>query len=348
MNEEGKGSAYVKWDFMVPSWWSVGEPVPCQADLRLQVTDLAFSSLLAHNRVLIMASCLSTGEPLANAQITLWGEHGKWKTGITDEKGLVSFPLKAGELGHFFRNSEKSLEIELSKGKDRLIFRPYEAPSYNWNFYGPFNAEDPKPLAYICSDRGIYRPGEELSFYGIDRDLVIGKFQPHRGNFTVELRQGWYGDNVLAEASGTLTDSGRFWGKLHLPEDMDPDEYFLVYRRKETPEKAVSEAPVKIAFFRRLNFAVDLSIPETPKFMGDSLEARFSGKYLAGGNVTGGSWNYWWARREIRHAPQEDYYRSFHFTPRGAVMRSGGAMMRERSKLFRISKAIHPEIRLSS
>lgn len=312
INEHGKGSVYARWRFQVPSWWS-DEPYEMDADLRLQVSDIGMISHIAYNRITVQAASLSTGDPLQGAEIILRGVGGMSKSGLSNTRGIVSFPFQPRELSRFTGRSEKNLEIEVRTEDDRLVFQPSASPSYNWNLDGPFEAEEVQPITYLSSDRGIYRPGETVSFYGIDRDLKLGELRKRMGAYTVQLRQGWYGDAIHASVSGRLTSSGRFWGSVELPENLEPDAYFLVYKRRDGTQ--TREVPLRIAFFRRVNFSVDLTIPEGIHYIGEDVEARFSAGYLGGGSLTQGRWSYWWARRPVSYQPPdpEGIYRGFRF-----------------------------------
>jgi uncharacterized protein YfaS (alpha-2-macroglobulin family) len=318
LNAVGTGSAFARWRFNVRSWWS--EEIEAQtADLRLQVTDLGVSLHVAHNRLLAWVASLATGQPLAGAEVSLRSSAGDWKRQTTDGRGLASFPLEAGELASAMGPRREDLELEVRLGEDRLVYRPAGSPSYTWNLRSALEAAQPVPVTWLASDRGIYRPGESLSFLGIDRDLVLGRLEPRRGDWKVELWQGWSGANVVARAAGKLSATGRFWGSLELPAGLEPDDYLLVYQRPGSKHR--QETPVKIAFFRRVAFALELDLPPGPRYMGDTLEARFAGKYLAGGNLSRGRWSWWWARREIPYRPPDPagLHQGFRF---GA--RSGG------------------------
>jgi uncharacterized protein YfaS (alpha-2-macroglobulin family) len=312
LNADGSGSAFARWRFRTRSSWSEETEVQ-EAALRLQVSGLGLGVHLACDRLLVQAAHLADGRPASGARVILRGPGGDWRQALTDSGGLADLAFEPGELARAFAGSEKELELEVREGTDRLVYRPADAPSFTWNFREVFKAEQPVPVTYLTSDRGIYRPGETLSFFGLDRDRRPGGLHAHRGAYTVELWQGWSGEQVLARAGGELSATGRFWGSLQLPASMEPDEYLLVYRREG--EKHQQEEPVKIAFFRRVAFALELSLPEGPKYMGERLEGRFSGRYLAGGAVNRGQWSYWWARREIPYRPPDpqDLYEGFRF-----------------------------------
>ena len=308
----GRGGVYARWRFQVPSWWS-DEPYRLEEELRLQITDIGLASHIAYNRISVQAASLSTGDPIAGASVIVHGAGGSTRGARSDAQGRAVFRFQPGELAGFTAGSEKNLRIEVRSANDRLLFDPSASPSHNWNLRGPFEAEQPRAITYLCSDRGIYRPGEIVSFYGIDRDLELGSLRSRSGGYTVDLRQGWYGDTVHASIGGRLSASGRFWGEVRLPERLEPDVYFLVYRRDDGSQ--IREVPLRVAFFRRVNFAVDLSIPEGPYYMDEDLPARFSGAYLGGGSLRQGKWSYWWARKPLHFSPPDPKgaYRAFRF-----------------------------------
>ena len=312
LDENGRGSVYARWKFELPSWWS-DEPYSMDADLRLQVSDIGLTSHIAYNRITLQAASLSSGDPLEGAQIIIHGVEGASRSTRSNARGIASVSFRPGELARFTARKAENLQIEVRTADDRLVFRPSESPSQNWNLQGPFKAEQVRPLTYLCSDRGIYRPGETVSFYGMDRDLKLGSLIPRTGGYTVELREGWYGETVHASVSGRLSASGRFWGTLRLPEQLEPNVYFIVYKRADGSQ--TREVRLRVAFFRRVNFAVDLSIPEGIHTLGQDLEARFSAGYLGGGTLTQGRWNYWWARRPVAFQPPDPQgvYRGFRF-----------------------------------
>ncbi|MBN2553047.1 MAG: hypothetical protein JXB06_09770 [Spirochaetales bacterium] len=302
LDQGGRGSVYARWQFQVPSRWSE-ESYGMNGELRLQVSDIGLTSHIAYNRITVQTASLSSGDPIPGARITLHGADGASRRTQSDDRGIASVSFQPGELSRFTAGSAENLEIEVRRPGDLLVFKPSESPSHNWNGNGPFEAEDPRPITYLCSDRGIYRPGETVSFYGIDRDLELGDLTPRTGAYTVSLRQGWYGDAVHAAVSGRLSLTGRLWGTVQLPQELEPDVYFLVYERGDGSHSR--EVPLRVAFFRRVNFSVDLSIREGTRYMGEELEAHISAGYLGGGALSRGLWSYWWARRPVAYRPPD-------------------------------------------
>ena len=314
LNDAGKGAAYLSWTFKGLFGGSESDPEVVKENLVVQVTDIGASLNVGYNSLLVMASSLATGGPVSNAVVSLRKDGKTVASGRTDEKGLATITLAPGMLAGAFKGTEEKAEIEIAKGKDRLVLRPSEMPGRTWNANEPYSAEEAKPLTYLWSDRGIYRPGETLSFAGIDRDLVLGKFSPVQGRFRVDLINGSDDSEPAGSASGTVSASGSFSGQLVFPKDAEPGDWLLSFHRiagKNDTKTGVSY--VQVANFRRVSFSVDLSLPDARAFMGGSLDGRFSGSYLAGGNVTKGKWSWFWTRRETWYQPPGDALADYTF-----------------------------------
>ncbi len=319
LNKDHKGAAWLSWAFM-GKFDESDTPQEVKDDLVVQVTDIGASVHVAYNSLVVLAGSLSTGAPLAGAEVTLEKGKRRLASGKTDASGLAALAIAPGVLMGAFRGHEDDAQIEITKGTDRLVLSPSQMPCLTWNSSEPYSAEIPRPLTYIWSDRGIYRPGETVSFAGIDQDLVVGKLVSAAGKYRIDLQTDSEDAQPIATVSGTTSPSGSFSGQITLPKDIDPGDWFLSFRRtRGGKEESTGQAWVKIANFRRVTFAVDLSLPDARTYMGDSLSATFAGKYLAGGNVSNGKWSWFWTRREQWYQPPGDELSPYTF---GAVTRS--------------------------
>ncbi len=314
LNDAGRGAVHLGWTFS-GLFWGSDTPEEVKDDLVVQVTDIGASLHLGSNTLLVAASSLSTGKPLADAIVTLRKDGKGIATGRTDAKGIAALSLASGALAAAFQGNEEKAEIEIAKGKDRLVLRPSQMPGRTWNANEPYSAEEAKPLTYIWSDRGIYKPGETLSFAGIDRSLLLGKLSPATGRFRVDLTNGSEEDGKpVGSVSGSLSTSGGFSGQIKLPKDVAPGELLLAFHRiAGKSETRTGTAYVQVANFRRVAFAVDLTMPDARQFMGGTLDAQFSGSYLAGGAVSKGKWSWFWTRRETWYQPPGDALADYTF-----------------------------------
>jgi hypothetical protein len=313
LNDAGKGAAYLSWKFKgMFNGSDTAEEV--KDDLVVQVTDIGASLHVGYNSLLVMASSLATGAPIPAAVVSLRKDGKTVASGKTDEKGLATIVLSPGVLAGTFKGSEEKAEIEIARGKDRLVLRPSEMQGRTWNANEPYSAEEAKPLTYMWSDRGIYRPGETVSFAGIDRDLSLGQFAAVPGRFRVDLSNGSDESQPAGSATGTVSPSGSFSGQIAFPKDAEPGDWLLNFHRIEgKSDTKTGVAYVQVANFRRVAFSVNLALPDTRTYMGESLDARFSGSYLAGGTVTKGKWSWFWTRRETWYQPPGDALADYTF-----------------------------------
>ena len=306
LNDAGKGAAYLGWNFK-GLFYGSDTTEEVKDTLVVQVTDIGASLNVGYNSLLVMASSLARGAPMQNAVVSLRKDGKTVASGRTDEKGLATITLSAGVLAGAFKGKEENAEIEITKGKDRLVLRPSEMPGRTWNANEPYSAEEARPLTYMWSDRGIYRPGETLSFAGIDRDLTLGKFTPVQGKFRMDLVNGSDDSTPAGSVTGTVSASGSFSGQIVFPKDAEPGDWLLSFHRLAgKSDMKTGTAYVQVANFRRVAFSVDLSLADTRAFMGGSLDGRFSGSYLAGGTVMRGKWSWFWTRRETWYQPPGD------------------------------------------
>ena len=111
----------------------------------------------------VFVQSLKNGEPVKGAQVEVLGKNGiAIQSETTDAEGHVSFP----KLSDFVRE-QAPLAYQVSKGGD-LSFLPYGRHDRYLDFSrfpieGIHDSEKPQGLqAYLFSDRGIYRPGDEI------------------------------------------------------------------------------------------------------------------------------------------------------------------------------------------
>ncbi|AOR27498.1 alpha-2-macroglobulin family protein [Formosa sp. Hel1_33_131] len=107
---------------------------------------------------------IKTGLPVANAKVQVLGKNGiPILSSYSDTSGHVAFPSLDS-----FKDEKQPTAFVVTKGED-LSFLPVEA-SGRWLNYskfdigGVYGSSDPAKLnAYLFSERGIYRPGDEFN-----------------------------------------------------------------------------------------------------------------------------------------------------------------------------------------
>jgi uncharacterized protein YfaS (alpha-2-macroglobulin family) len=338
LNEQGKGFVFFNADVALLSNQkrkNSEEFVIYQQEneTSIQVTDLGITARYGFNKATVLVSKLSTGEPVEGARVRLLSpqdleagyagipELEDFGNALTDSSGLAVIPLETGLL----RNStmgEYSYEppyILAEKDGDMAVF---DASSHNlWAFgvyaSSPQRAEEVKAVTFLFSDRGIYKPGEELSFRGVDRSLVLGMYTIYQGSYTVTLEEDSYDSNTVSAIEGEVSGSGGFYGKIVLPDELRPGSYRLVYRRSNGSGNSniTASHPVQVAFFERLKFQASVSRPEAQVIAGEDISVSLSASYLSGGSLAGSSWESYWYRQSVRYRPEGAAASSYSFGP---------------------------------
>ncbi|MDR0730555.1 MAG: alpha-2-macroglobulin [Treponema sp.] len=321
----GKGAAALRWQYETASSWEQGRINSGDSWLTVQVTDLGLTLRYGYNRALVWVTRLSTGEPVAGAGVELLEGSSTLVRGTTGPQGLAVFEFPDGDFVSRFtspvlpRNNEmpdKGFRIRVSEGGgaqaggDQVEFIPNDSHNM-WRFdvkaaTDPFIAERRRPVIFLFTDRGLYRPGETVTFRGIDRNLNRGRFEAYQGSYTIEVSTGAFQAAVIAQFTGTATANGGSYGSFTLPANLDPGQYQIRYRRTgpEQPGSAQNNQQVvqqiisiTVANFERLRFEASLTIPDIPYYQGDRLSGTLAASYLAGGVLSSAPYS-WYLTQE--------------------------------------------------
>jgi uncharacterized protein YfaS (alpha-2-macroglobulin family) len=327
LNSAGKGAAALRWEYQTRSSW--GERGIAAGDewLTVQVTNIGITVRYAYNEVLVWATHLSDGTPAANAAVDLL-EGGKVVvSGTTDAQGLAVFAFPGGDFVSRFTEpragygDNSGLRIRVSEGDaasgDRAEFIPNDSHNL-WRFdiaasASPFTVEREKPVVFLFTDRGLYRPGETVTFRGIDRKLVRGRYEAYQGPYRIEVSTGGYQAEVIAAITGDTTVNGGSYGSFTLPAKLDPGQYRIAYTRAGTDDPD-TQIPFTVANFERLRFEASLRFPDVIFFQGEKLAASLSASYLAGGGLSNAPYTWYWTREPSGFNP-EGVWRNWRFGP---------------------------------
>jgi uncharacterized protein YfaS (alpha-2-macroglobulin family) len=306
--------------------------------LTLQVTDLGITVRSGFNRTVVMVTSLSTGEPVENALVRLISpgdisikpdiaQVRSFAEGRTDSRGLALFNFNAGVFNgessgngstYGYRNV---IYVHAEKDGDQAVFQPAGHNTWPFNVYsaGTDRGEAVQPVTFMFTDRGLYKPGEILSFRGVDRSQAVGNYLVYRGKYTVTLESDSYRDEgrTVAVLEGETSEAGGFYGTITLPDDLGPDSYRLSYRREGKTESSGS-IPVTVAFFERLKFESAIIPPAETLYTGDTVTMSLKASYLAGGSLGGASYEESWYQDMTWFSPPSREGRGYRFGPAGA------------------------------
>jgi alpha-2-macroglobulin len=137
----------------------------------VQATHIGLAGFADKEEVLGWASSLDAGAPLAGVELSLFPSGVK---GVTGPDGLVRLPLSAGQQFLVARRGDDMAILpepfpSSGESAEALSEQPDEASSESGK--GPRISR----VWFVFSDRGVYRPGEEVRLKGWVRSVGFGK-----------------------------------------------------------------------------------------------------------------------------------------------------------------------------
>lgn len=291
-----------------------------ERDQIIQVTDLGVTVRYGYNQAVVLVTSLETGKPVANASVKAYKSNvSTWETdkveaflqnldsekdvgsAVTDANGLATISFAEGTLVGM--NYSDSLYIRVTTDDDSVVFIPTGHNRWNSSVAeidSPSAGELESSYAFIFTDRGLYKPGETVTFRVIDRNLKKGAYNPYKGSYTMKLSDPWWWDaTVYQTKTGSTTANGTTWGEFKIPEDMKPGEYCLSYSHDGSKE--VQRCYVQIQYFEAAKFEVITSInKDKTYYSGDTLSATVTSNYLGGGSMGESTYSSYWTRSPVR------------------------------------------------
>ena len=294
----------------------------------IQVSDLGATVRVGVNRLVALVSSMQSGKPVENATVQVFAQNSYRETsqtpfaqGKTNKDGLCVINFTEKEFAEFTKSFEYLWEtspyVKIINGKDSIIFRPSSHNPYISSVYPDSykSAVEEKQKTFIFVDRGLYKPGETVSFRGIDKTQHLGRFFRAKGDYEIKITKGgWEKAQVLIPTwSGTLSETGGFYGSFKLPDDTEPGTYCIAYNRQGNQKTTYYYFTV--AEFERLKIESSVKIPELTYFGGDKISANLSASYLAGGALSNANYDVSCYKQATEFLPENPETQDFTFGP---------------------------------
>lgn len=298
--------------------------------MTIQVTDLGITARMGINKAVFMVRSLSTGKPVADADVYVFlntvqafTENSNYLAkGKTDANGLAVITYTEDQIIQYeysIKNYwQDNIYAMVQKGDDRAVFNPNT--HNNWAFDVDSGSRSkvrtPDQRTFMFVDRGIYKPGETVTFRGIDRDQVLGSINAHQGNYSISVKGDWWqATDILTPLTGTLSSTGGFHGSFKLPDDLEPGTYRMQYYRDYNGSEDSRSITFTVANFERLKIESSITSPDITYYGGDKLTAEVSADYLAGGSLSGADYTVNWYKQETSFAPETPETKDYRFGP---------------------------------
>jgi len=303
--------------------------------VRLQVTDLCLTSVEEEHATVFAVTSLKTMKPVAGAVVEVQAEQlemgrfkGKYRSlakVTTNEQGIA-------RVEHRQRLDYKPRRVVISKAEDHLVLDVQNAPpvfadnhwfrSYRpwlewWNRIPQNQKDDAQEMAFVATERPVYRPEDAVhikGFYRLNKEGQLIAGPDHKGNRIVVQGPG----GKSWEFPVTLTKYGSFYHKFHDPNA--PTGRYTVFFKTGQSQNSLGYASFQKEAYRIPRFEVDLDaedqVPNDRPF-----EVALNATYYAGGKVadTVVDWNI--TQRPYTYQPKD--YPGFAFSSSERLGRSG-------------------------
>lgn len=265
----------------------------------LQVTDLAVTAKLGRGPSVAWITSLSTGKPVAGAEVRIVRADGSSAPVLTDAHGLATLP--AGVLGP---------DPEREADRTLLIARH----GSDWTYRQVSHYLDPwrmsvstdvlgqeRSYGLLFTERGLYRPGDEVQVKGIlRRETQTGNAVLAGHEVTLVLRApSW---EEAGRWQVTTNEFGTFSRSVVVPRTARLGEWHLEVRAKD--EALEASTGFTVAEYRPTEIQAQVSSAEPSYLRGNRARFEVRGDYLYGAPMAGAEFSFHATRSETTwHVP---------------------------------------------
>ncbi len=260
-----------------------------------QVTDLAAHAKLGVTSSVVWVTSVQRGAPVAGATVRLWDKAGReLAKAVTDDDGVARLPgiedLLPPARGEtrwsapfVLASAEKDGDVGVVASGWRDGLAPWDA-----GISGSWEGDMPQPFGLLVSERGIYRPGDEVHVKGLVRVRRRGELKAPAldSELQVALQAGW-GEEPLQKLRVPLSRFGTFTATFRIPEGGKLGWYRVVASSTIEGRRVDLDAGFRVEEYRAPKFKVDASAPKATLVAGDALELDVTARYLFGGGMAG-------------------------------------------------------------
>ncbi|OJF76058.1 MAG: hypothetical protein BKP49_09615 [Treponema sp. CETP13] len=294
--------------------------------MTVQVTDLGITTRYGINKAVVLVTSLKTGLPIENASVFLFGkkdfipeegnEELSFAHSTTNEQGLAILDFKDLQVAkQFFDNNTPAILVRYKD--DKAVYEPQGHNPWSNGIYNTEyteNAADIHERTFMFTDRGLYQPGETVTYRGIDRNQRFGNFTPYTGEYTVTVKETtWNNPKILFTTVNETSASGGFWDSFDLPKDLEPGTYTISYSREKDSEE--QNLYFTVAYFQRLKYQTAITLPQSLVVTGTTLTGTLKASYLSGGGLSNAKYEGSWFKEPYRFTSSDVTLKNYTFGP---------------------------------
>lgn len=254
----------------------------------VQVTDLAGHLKVGPKKSLVWVTRLSNGAPVEGADVTLYTLAGeaKWSgktdaSGVADVPGAVELKLSATygwEYPELVIAAQKDGDASITASSWASGVEPYE-----FGLQQGWEGEKPESAGFVFTDRGIYRPGDQVFIKGVVRYRSVGELRAPKEGSLMTLTVNDSRGNKVATQNVKVTKYGTFSFDAKVSPDA-PTGYYSIEANGSTDKGPVTlSGSFRVEEYRAPQFRVDVESKAKSLVQGETLEAKVFSRYLFGG-----------------------------------------------------------------
>jgi uncharacterized protein YfaS (alpha-2-macroglobulin family) len=232
--------------------------------------------------VLVWATDLSSGRPVADLPMTLYEQESKLAaSGSTDVEGLYeATDIYVQNLWDAF------FAISGEPGSDDfgIAYNGWEEGINPWDFNVDSEFWSNKYQGYVYTDRPIYRPGQTVYFKGILRTDDDANYRIPTDLKSVKVRIGDPQGKELYQQELALNDMGTLDDKLVLSEEAPLGSYYIDLQ--DPSQDFYAGTSFLVAEYKKPEFQVSTTTDRDAYLSGDTIDVSAGSTYYFGGPVT--------------------------------------------------------------
>ncbi|HEY3664714.1 MAG TPA: MG2 domain-containing protein, partial [Polyangiaceae bacterium] len=243
----------------------------------VKVTDLALTAKLSPDGSLVWVTRLSSGEPVAKASVRLLGLPGPVHEYLTDAQGIAQIPASDFKPNLEQNDGDADALVVVKSGDDWTYekARDYLSP---WRLSVPFDGSGKRhTYGLLFTERGIYRPGDDVQVKGIlRRELTSGNATPAGDEISVQLFSP--DSEEVQTQTLTLSRFGTFATHFKVPET----GHLGAWQLRASGEDDTIYESFDVSEYRPAEFKVGVESEKPSYVRGDIAHWTGQGDYLFG------------------------------------------------------------------
>ncbi len=258
----------------------------------LQVTEMSITGKFSPENILLWVTTLRDAKPVANAAIQLRDDTNTllWQ-GKTNGEGVALAPGWRAFDGVTKRGWGAPRLWAIALHGDDLAYTGSDwnqgIEPYRFNLVTDWDPQFEPMHGMLFTDRGIYRPGEEVQIKGIFRSRRADDWNVPQGLVLLRIRDP-QSDQVFLD-SLRLNEFGSLDVRFAVPPEGRLGYYTIEAsvrtKREAEPYRYVATESFRVEAYRVSEFEVTARTSEKEYIVGDRLRCRFAARYLFGGEL---------------------------------------------------------------